>query len=230
MSCHNRLHSAAHIDRAGLILTSPPSTTPLARLQHQACLQATSSLFDAFLRSFYETYSEQLPGDSVPPIIDALSYLRENALFDEAVPAQDLSERYEQLRDGIRRVSDFLYARERDQLLASTPEETVVPLLELLGWIKTSAKRLDRHYKAPLLGEVDVPQLFLERVPDLFLQDLSARLRALEAARPLKPLYTTPNDPDRGEEDKAPISDGEVNALYTGVKELTEMHRAFCPK
>lgn len=199
-------------------------------MQHQAFLQATSSLFDAFLRSFYETYSEQLPGESIPPINEALTCLRENALFDEAVPAQDLSDRFEQLRDGIRRVSDFLYARQRDQLLASAPGEAVVWLLELLGWIKTSAKRLDRHYKAPLLGEVDVPQLFLERVPDLFLQDLSAHLRALEAARPPKQLYTTPNDPDRSDQEKAPISDGEVNALYTGVKELTDMHRAFCPK
>ena len=185
-------------------------------------------LFDALLRSFYETFSEQQPAEAVPPIVEALLLLRENLLFDSAIEGEDLEQRFEQLREGIRRVSDFLYARERDLFNADQPVEAIDPALELLRWIKQTAKRLDKNYKSPLLGGVDVPALFLERVPDLFLHDLSQKLQALAAMQKPQPLYTTPGDDLSAY--KPVLTDGEVNALYVGVRELTEMHDAFCPK
>lgn len=191
-------------------------------------MQTISTLFDALLRSFYETFSEQQPGEAVPPIVEALDLLRENLLFDAAIQAEDLQQRFEQLREGIRRVSDFIYARERDLLSADQPFEAVGPVLALLQWLKQTAKRLDKNYKSPLLGEVDVPALFLERAPDLFLHDLSQKLQSLAAMQKTQPLYTTPGDDLSAY--KPILSDGEVNALYVGVRELTEMHDAFCPK
>lgn len=196
--------------------------------QRQILLLTTSILFDALLRSFYETFSEQHPADAIPPIVEALNVLRDVRVFDAAVEASDLEQRFEQLREGVRRVSDFLYGRERDMLYANQALETVAPVLELLQWIKQTAKRLDKHYKAPLLGAVDIPALFLERVPDLFLQQLSQKLQAVAAMQKPQPLYTTPGDDLTAY--KPLISDGEVNALYVGVRELIKMHDAFCPE
>lgn len=99
-------------------------------------------------------------------------------------------------------------------------------LLGLLNWIKSTTKKLDKHYKTPLLGVVDVPQLFLERVPDIFIHELSQRLGAIAAKKKPQPLYTTPGE--SAPEDDGQLKDGEVMVLYTGVKELTDMHKAFC--
>ena len=179
----------------------------------QAFLSIISRIFDTFLRAFYETYSEQLSETSIPPLVEALEFVYLNPLFSEAVQQPDLDERFDQLRDGIRRVSDFLYDRQRDALLSLQTKKSVIALIDLLEWIKATAKRLDKYYKSPLLGEVDIPQLFLERVPDLYLQDLSRHLAT-----------------ENGSEQQDNLKDGEVMALYQGVKEMTAIHNAFCPK
>ena len=196
----------------------------------QVFLSTISSIFDTFLRAFYETYSEQLPQSSIPPLVEALEFIHDNPLFNEAVAHDDLNERYEQLRDGIRRVSDFLYDRQRDTLLSQRGSNSVIPMIELLEWIKSTAKRLDGSYKSPLLGAVDIPQLFLVRVPDTFLADLSHRLAVIEAAQGSKSLYQTPGVGENGVNAQEGLKDGEVMALYQGVKDMTAIHDAFCPK
>lgn len=239
--------------------------------QRQNYISTLSSLFDSLLRSFYETVSEQHYNmshpDSIKSVTDAINVLRSNPLSREAILEDDLRERLDQLKDGIRRVFEFLYDTEKSLILASfeemrrqrrglasshsgqqrppsplqgpqTAEDvSIVPMLDLLTWIKTTAKRLDRHYSRPLLGQVDIPQLFLENVPDRFLADLTHHFAIItEFAQAHKPpLYTTPASPTTPEghgqrSDSEPITDAEVMQIYRGVWELIDMHNAFCPK
>lgn len=219
-----------------------------SNIQRDTLLQVISQLFDALLRGFYETYAERLPQQAAASVYDAIVQLSDLPLFEQAIPSEDLKERLDQLSKGIQRVSDFFYDTERSgifsqdvqmqlqqqQVLESEAQSqaprqpSVDAFFELLSWIKTSAKKFDKQYRAPLFSSVDIPGHFLERVTELYLRDLSYKLQQLHFAQKSKPLYTTPNE---GEEVEQPvISDGQVMAFYRGVTELLDMHKAFCPK
>jgi hypothetical protein len=210
-------------------------------LQHDAFLRVISQLLDALLRGFYETYSEQLPPQAATSVYGAIVQLSDIPLFEEAVPEHDLSQRLEQLKEGIRRVSDFFYDQERNAIFShdsqgpsssqpheASSEPSIEAYLDLLAWVKASGKRFDKAYRAPLFATVDVPGLFLEQVVELYIRDLGYRLEELQVVQKAKPLYTTPNEAEVIE--KPAITDGQVMALYRGVKELTDMHKAFCPQ
>lgn len=192
-------------------------------------LSTVSGLFDTFLRGFYETFSEQLPYDSVPPLFEALEFVRDNPLFGEAVPHDDLEERFSQLKAGVLRVSEFLYQRERDELLLHHPPGSIIAMIDLLGWLKSTTKRIEKNYRKPLLGAIDMTQLFLQNVPALYLHDLGQRLSTMEAKQQPAMLYSTPVDEAKVTESQDTLKDGEVMALYQGLRELTAMHDAFCP-
>lgn len=139
------------------------------------------------------------------------------------------------LKDAIEHVSEYFYAQERSAIFthhaqseAGQTDPPIEAYLDLLNWIKTSAKRFDKTYRSPIFGSVDIPQHFLEKVVELYIRELSYKFEQIQAVQKSKPLYTTPNEANV--EEKMPITDGEVMALYRGVKELTEMHQAFCPK
>jgi hypothetical protein len=206
-------------------------------------LQTISELFDALLKAFYETYAQPASSQMASSVYSAIVQLSDLPVFEEAILPEDLSERLSKLKYAIESVSEYLYAQERmaifshhaqlssqntsQQVMAvETPVEAV---LDLLHWIKTSAKRYDKLYRSPIFGVVDVPQHFLEKITDLYIRELNYKLESLQALRKAKPLYTTPHETDNIN-DEPPIKDGEVMALYRGVKELTEMHKAFCPK
>lgn len=212
--------------------------------QRDAFLYTVSTLLDALLKGFYETYSEQLPQQATASIYSAILQLSDLPIFDEAVPPEELSSRLDMLKDAIEQVSEYFYGQERSAIFAhhaqhpsSTPssasaaaahEPPVEAFLDLLNWVKTSAKRYDKTYRSPLFGTVDIPQHFLEKVVELYIRELSYKFEQIQALQQAKPLYTTPSDATN--EEKPPITDAEVMALYRGVKEITEMHKAFCPK
>lgn len=148
------------------------------------------------------------------------------------------------LKHAIESVSEYHYAQERMAIFshhaqnvsqqstsanAATTDPPVKAFLDLLAWIRRSAKNHDKMYRSPLFGIVDIPQHFLEKTVELYIRELNYKFQQLQALQKAKPLYTTPNEREH-EDDEQLIKDGEVMALYRGVKELTEMHRAFCPK
>jgi len=206
-----------------------------------------SNIFDTLLRAFYETFSEQNEQDGnaqsqspeqVRSIVEAAENLSRIPVFDEAINQNDLDDRFEELRNGIRRASEYLYIRERDvilshyhQLQQQESAKSIIPFLDLLQWVKTTTKRLDKRYKVPLMDAIDVPALFLEIVPPVLLHDLADRLQHIKNAQVPKPLYTSPADQQAAQNNmQTDLKDGEVMAIYDGVRELTDMHHAFCPK
>lgn len=204
-------------------------------------MQTISKLFDALLKAFYETYAQQDSAQMATSIYSAIVQLSDLPVFEEAIPTEDLNERLAKLKHAIESVSEFLYAQERMAILshhaqlasqyapqAAGGEPPVEAFLDLLNWIKPSAKRYDKIYRSPIFGIVDVPQHFLEKTVELYIRELNYKFEHLQALQKAKPLYTTPNDKDN--EEQPAIKDGEVMAIYRGVKDLTDMHKAFCPK
>lgn len=176
-------------------------------------------------------------------VYSAIVQLSDLPVFEEAIPSEDLSERLSKLKHAIESVSEYLYAQERMAIFShhaqtasqnmsqqvTAVQTPVEAFLDLLSWIKMSAKGYDKSYRSPIFGVIDVPQHFLEKITDLYIRELNYKFETLQALQKAKPLYTTPNETDNNN-DEPPIKDGEVMALYRGVKELTEMHKAFCPK
>lgn len=207
-------------------------------------MRIISELFDALLKAFYDTYAQPASAQMVSSVYNAIVQLSDLPVFEEAIPPEDLDERLAKLKHAIESVSEYHYAQERMAILShhaqsltqqSTSSDTAVidppveAFLDLLAWIKLTAKNHDKTYRSPIFGIVDIPQHFLEKTVELYIRDLNYKFQQLQALQKAKPLYTTPNEKDN-EHDEQPIKDGEVMALYRGVKELTEMHKAFCPK
>lgn len=208
-------------------------------------MQTISELLDALLKSFYETYAQPSSSQIPSSVYSAIVQLSDVPVFEDAVPYEDLLERLAKLKHAIESVSEYFYAQERQAIFTHHAQQLqhssssqganaaaagvpVEAFLDLLNWIRISAKQFDKTYKSPIFGVVDVPQHFLEKVTELYIRELHYKFGQLQALQKSKPLYTTPNDKDN--EDDPLIKDGEVMALYRGVKELTEMHKAFCPR
>lgn len=189
-----------------------------------------SRLFDALLRNFYETLSEQQSAQAVTSAVQAIESLTEMALFDEAVPVDDLDNRFEELRSAVRRASEYLYSQKREAEMVQHPELSLLPFFNVLEWIKRTTKTLDKNYRQPLLSAIDVPALFLEKVPAMFLEDLSRCIELVDANRRPQPLYSAPADQHRTEDSSSGLKDGEVMGIHEGVRELVNMQRAFCPQ
>lgn len=193
-------------------------------------LHTLSALFDALLRGFYDAFSEQMPRELTLSISGAIECVHDNQAFSAAVSPEDLRARVEQLREGIRRTCEFWYTQQCQLVWHDEASQIdIQTYFQLLDWLKSTVKALDRSFRTRLIDAIDVTQLFLSQIADLFFRDLQTRLRRDNLRQATSITYTTSGSTNFEEPLPRGLQDAEVMHLYAGVREVMGLHKAFCP-
>ncbi|GAA6063594.1 hypothetical protein JCM10212_000988 [Sporobolomyces blumeae] len=194
---------------------------PLA--DRQLLFRALSLLFDTLLTRFFEIFQGllSLPFDSVLP---HLATIHSNPVFLQNIGAL-LPSTLNELEIGMRKfvrmaweekILDIEMNRDHER-----GETEISAWLHALAWIRDEVKGFDRAFPDKVCGQTDPPALFLSVSAPLFVDHLNNSQISHLAATTSTSLSAQSN--------ASSTRDGELLELYHGVKELREMHGAFCP-
>lgn len=180
-----------------------------------------SSLFDSFFRFINEAFQDLANVDvgEVQPFVVLIEELHASGLVKEdsqyTGEKVNLVQYTEDLKDRIRIMAIHEYTSRTTDLFSHQIENEVLPFLELLNWIESGAKKMDKKYPEPILGTIDPVSLLLEKQVRLFFDDLESMKHQIaeHACR---------------DQDALPFED--IFSLYNRVGDLQRMHAAFCPE
>ncbi|GAA5932210.1 hypothetical protein JCM10213_006785 [Rhodosporidiobolus nylandii] len=171
-----------------------------------------SLLFDTLLTRFFEIFQGllQLPFSAVIPL---LHQIHSDSLFSSTIGAL-LPATLSELETGMRKFVAMAWEERMAEVDSRERRSDLEPWIEMLVWIKEEVKGYDRAFPEKVCGQIDPPSLFISVAAPLFVQHLDrARLALLAAAS----------------QQEGAAADDELLDLYHGVKELKDMHSAFCP-
>lgn len=177
-------------------------------------------LFESFLRYLYETFQDihNIETEEIQPYLAMIQDLHSSGFVrrDRQLEAEPvtLESHVEELKDAIRIMAIHEYTAKTTELFSQIVTNEVVPLVQLLDWLEKGAKRLDKRYPEPVLGSVDPVSLLLEKQVPLFLDDLESMKQQVV---------------DHATREHDPLAFEDIFTLYSRVKALLRMYKAFCP-
>ncbi|GAA5994013.1 hypothetical protein JCM11641_004022 [Rhodosporidiobolus odoratus] len=178
----------------------------------QQLFRALSLLFDTLLTRFFEIFQGllSLPFTAVIPL---LHEIHADSLFSSTIGAL-LPATLSELETGMRKFVDMAWEEKMAEVDSRERGSDLEPWLDMLAWIKDEVKGYDRAFPDKVCGQIDPPSLFISVAAPLFVQHLDrSRIVLLAAAS----------------QQEGAAGDDELLDLYHSVKELQEMHTAFCP-
>ncbi|GAA5876973.1 hypothetical protein JCM8547_001955 [Rhodosporidiobolus lusitaniae] len=180
----------------------------------QQLFKTLSLLFDTLLTRFFEIFQGILTSLPFSSIIPLLHQIHADSLFSTSIGAL-LPATLSELEIGMRKFVAMAWEERMADVDSRERRSDLEPWIEMLVWIKEEVKGYDRAFPEKVCGQVDPPALFLSVAAPLFVQHLDRSRIALLAA---------------ASQQEGAASDDELLDLYHGVKELKEMHTAFCPE
>ncbi|GAA5827609.1 hypothetical protein JCM11251_001755 [Rhodosporidiobolus azoricus] len=178
----------------------------------QFLFRSYSLFFDTLLTRFFEIFQGllQLPFSSVIPL---LHQIHSDPLFSSSIGTL-LPTTLSELETGMRKFVGMAWEERMAEVDSRERRSDLEPWIEILAWIREEVKGYDRAFPEKVCGQIDPPAIFLSVSAPLFTQHLDrSRVSLLAAA---------------SQQDGA-AGDDELLELYHGVKELQDMHGAFCP-
>ena len=164
--------------------------------------------------------------EEVQLLQQTVEQVHSNPLFQEG-PARDLPQRFKELQEAIEMVAAYHYDQRRQSSLyteaaSGDPSSYIMELLRLLDWFRSAVQMVDRMFRAPVLGEVDFPAIYVSTCAPMFAEDLQ------QASQVIALLLSDQHGPKS--EEQTAKSEKDVRELYESVRELLRMHQAFCPE
>ncbi|KAG9306366.1 hypothetical protein G9A89_018249 [Geosiphon pyriformis] len=104
------------------------------------------------------------------PAFFLLNEIYESELFRQAFP--DISASYETIREGVGKVAVTEFQKRREEVFAQQEENELIPLIDLSQWIQTQIEKLSKKYPMPLMGQVNILSLVIEKQVPLFTLDM----------------------------------------------------------
>ncbi|GAA5905133.1 hypothetical protein JCM6882_000389 [Rhodosporidiobolus microsporus] len=177
----------------------------------QFLFRSFSLIFDTLLTRFFEIFQGllQLPFSSVIPL---LHHIHSDQVFSSSIGPL-LSATLSELETGMRKFVGMAWEERMADVDSRERRSDLEPWIEMLVWIKEEVKGYDRAFPEKVCGHIDPPALFLAVAAPLFVHHLDRSRIALLAA---------------ASQQEGAAGDDELLELYHGVKELQDMHGAFC--
>ncbi|KAJ6478601.1 hypothetical protein C8R47DRAFT_983974 [Mycena vitilis] len=175
-------------------------------------------LFNTFLSSLYHTMDSipNLKYAEIEPFISVLEHIRESGLLERSGFDLDINARLEDVKARVKQVALDWYTLKLRELQSAPGVNRALPLLFMTDELEKSAKLLDKRFKDPILGLIDLVSLVVEvHIPQLVSDIQASQKRLFESSM-------------NGPTPDVPIQD--IFALYRRSKTLLGMFQAFCPQ
>ncbi|CAG8433104.1 7775_t:CDS:10 [Ambispora gerdemannii] len=126
----------------------------------------------SLLRFLWEALQHlyKIKTSSFDPVLFLLSDIYESELFRQAYP--DISPSYENIREGVRKVAVTEFQKKQEELASKQEDNELVVLIELTQFIQDQIVKLSKKYPTPLMGQVNILGLVLEKQVPLFTLDM----------------------------------------------------------
>ncbi|KAF8630274.1 hypothetical protein AX17_005460 [Amanita inopinata Kibby_2008] len=184
---------------------------------HEYLCNVYANLFNVFLSALYHSM-EKLPSlkhSEIESDLFVLEHVISSGLIEKF--DLDLPSQIEDIRTQSRQVSAAWYDAKMKDILRNGDHgvNRALPLLIMTDEVEKNAKKLDKGFPEPLLGQLDIVSLFVQVVIPHFVTDLeNSQKRLFESSM-------------NGPTPDIPIQD--IFALYKRTRMLLSMHEAYCP-
>lgn len=173
------------------------------------------SLYSVFLGAIYHALEgiPQVKGSDLKPYLQILETIQDRRLLQRF--EVDIQARIEDVKEQVKISADAGYHKKFKELESQPGVNRALPLLLITDEIEKWAKLLDRAFKEPVLGKIDVVALVVDVVVPLFLMELDASSKRLW------------QDSMNGPTPDVPIED--LFSLYRRTKVMMDIYKSFCP-
>ncbi|KAG8835271.1 hypothetical protein FRC17_004578 [Serendipita sp. 399] len=151
---------------------------------------------------------------TISPYLGILERVKASGLLE--IYNVDISARTAELSDRIRILAMHHYTDKSSGILSNPGANRALPFILLSEALEEVATKLNQTFKQPLLGELDIVELFVETQVPLFLTDLEESKRHL--------LESSSNQPTPD----TPIED--IFTLYKATKTLFNLIDQYAPR
>lgn len=113
-----------------------------------------SSIFNIFLAALYHAFDRlpDLPRKAVVPFVDILDTVQASGLLE--LYQVDIAARMRELSDRVRILAMHHYTDHRSELISRPGVNRALPFLLLSDILENLAKKLDKTFNQPILGQV----------------------------------------------------------------------------
>ncbi|KAI8456827.1 hypothetical protein BY996DRAFT_4579115 [Phakopsora pachyrhizi] len=189
-------------------------------IREKAMIQKTmSSLFDTLLRRVYEAIQAVIsskPTEELPNLLETLISVYESEPFKLIT---DLEQRFSEFSEAVTELFDRLYSDKSQESLMRNQSNEIVGFLQVISWIGSGCSRLNKRFKQPVLGRIDLVSMFLYRLCRLLVQDLNMITDRLHQTKSSSTNVAGSDNPG-----SSGFNEADVLELYSSLMDLQKKH------
>ncbi|CAG8512939.1 13450_t:CDS:10 [Ambispora leptoticha] len=135
-------------------------------------LKVYEGIHDSLLRFLWEALQHlyKIKTSTFDPVLFLLNDIYESELFNKAHP--DVSLSYESIREGVRKVAVTEFQKKQEELASQQEDNELAVLIQMAQFIQAQIEKLSKKYPTPLMGQINVVGLVIEKQVPLFTLDM----------------------------------------------------------